>query len=44
VTKTKLGLEQFPGLEQSLGFWILTRENILNFRTNSGQLKILSSN
>ena len=30
-------------LEQSLCFWFLIRENILKFRTNWGQLKILSS-
>ena len=34
----KLGLKQFPWIK-SLCFWISIRENILNFRMNSGQLK-----
>ena len=37
--KKKLGLEQFPWIKKSLCFLILIRENILDFRMNSGKLK-----
>ena len=39
VTKKKSDMDNFLGLKQSLCFWILIRENILNFRMSSGQLK-----